>query len=380
MPTQYDNVESPATPRDAAAMFLRDLAPSERERAAAERAARDKAEAEANTAAALARGKAKLAATLAALPGTLADFSRPPAPACDSPRAASPAIHSDAPPAARPPKTKRAAAPAPSSPPPPDAERARKALTSNPRKLSYWRNAIWNACSLLQAANERARGSRKVEWLNVPPRVGDLLHDICDSTDAAAGALSWVMRRHGGSVALEVEGACLFREPGQTQRDDWSTPRARRKLALIVFLLMSPHELPRSAVTGSTSDESLLVTAGVPQTLLVALVRSAQREPYSTRTLQRDLAEIDACTDLVLRWRTPVAHAERWERRGNEHGVVNRYCVRAGMVREQWRRAKDAAEAGAKRVILSVANWMIWRPAPARGSAVPIAPAAPAPS
>jgi hypothetical protein len=128
--------------------------------------------------------------------------------------------------------------------------------------------------------------------------------------------------------------------------------------------------LPRSLVTGSTSDEPLLVTAGVPQTLLILLLRSAQREPYCTRTLQRDLAEIDQCTDLLLRWRTPVAHAQSWERGDKEHGVVNRYCVRARMVADQWRRARDAGEAMIKGTVIRLASWLVWRPAPARGSPV----------
>ena len=194
------------------------------------------------------------------------------------------------------------------------------------------------ACVELHRANEHAR--KALARLSVPREVGDLCHGIFDDVGALSGALDWVRRTHGPGVALEVEAASLYRERGGVQHDDWSMPRARRKAALLVFLLMSPHELARSSVTGSSSNEPLLVTAGVPQTLLVKLLRSSQREPYSTRTLQRDLAEIDACTDLLLRWRTPVAHAEKWERRGREHGVVNRYCVRAGMIREQWRGAR----------------------------------------
>ena len=134
---------------------------------------------------------------------------------------------------------------------------------------------------------------------------------------------------------------------------------------------MAPQELPRFKVTGSTSDEAMLVTAGVPQTCLVLLLRSAQREPYSTRTLQRDLAEIDLCTDILLRWRTPVAHAQSWERGNSEYGVVNRYCIRAGMVASQWRRARDSGEALMKGTAIRLASWLVWRPPPQRGSPVP---------
>lgn len=255
-----------------------------------------------------------------------------------------------------------------------DEQPERAALTKNPRKLRYHRMECAKASTQLHIANRDARRGA-VDWLRVPREVHHLCHDICDDSNALAGALDWIRRNHGAGVALDVEAAALFRERDGVQRDDWSRPRARRKAALLVFLLMSPHELPRSAVTGSTNNEPMLVTAGVPQTLLVKLIRSAQREPYCIRTLQRDLAEIDLCTDLLLRWRTPVAHAETWECSGAEHGVVNRYCVRAGMVREQWRRACNAGEALAKRMSLQLASWMVWRPAPERGSRVmPIGP------
>lgn len=247
------------------------------------------------------------------------------------------------------------------------AERA--ALTQNPRKLRYHRTNTAKASTQMHMANRDARRG-DVSRLIVPRQVHDLCHDVCDDSNALAGALDWIRRNHGPGVALDVENAALFRERGGTQRDDWARARARRKVALLTFLLMSPHELSRRVVTGSSSDEPMLVTAGVPQTLLVLLTRSAQREPYSIRTLQRDLAEIDLCTDLLLRWRTPVAHAEAWECNGKEHGVVNRYCVRAGMIRDQWRRACNAGDALAKRLSLQLASWMVWRPAPARGTVV----------
>lgn len=249
----------------------------------------------------------------------------------------------------------------------PAGERA--PLTRNPRKLAYYRDQCRHAARALAASNRHAR-SEELDRLTVPRQVHDLAHAISDGSDALAGALDWIRRHHGPAVALEVEAACLLRERGGVQRDDWSRPRARRKCALLTFLLMAPHALARSLVTGSPSDEVVLVTAGVPQTLLVLLTRSAQREPYSTRTLQRDLAEIDRCTDLLLRWRTPVAHAQTWERGNSEHGVVNRYCVRAGMVADQWRRARDGAEAMIKGTAIRLASWLVWRPAPSRGSPV----------
>jgi hypothetical protein len=247
--------------------------------------------------------------------------------------------------------------------------RERGPLTSNPRKLRYHRRRITEAQIALHKANQQARKDR-VDWLRVPREVFDVCSAICDDSNAVAGALDWIRQTRGPAVAFEAEASCLYRVRGGTQRDDWSTPRARRKLALLTFLSMSPHALARSAVTGSPSDEQVLVTAGVPQTLIVKLVCSSQREPYSIRTLQRDLAEIDECSELLLRWRTPVAHAEPWECGGAEHGVINRYCIRAAMVREQWKRAVSAVEAQVKAGMLSMASWMVWRPASARGSPV----------
>jgi hypothetical protein len=257
-------------------------------------------------------------------------------------------------------------------------ERAeRSALTQNPRKLHYHRTNCAKASTQLHMANRAARSDR-VSRLTVPRQVHDFCHDVCDDSNALAGALDWIRRNHGAGVALDVENCGLFRERGGVQRDDWSRARARRKVALLTFLLMAPYVLARRVVTGSSSDEPMLVTAGVPQTLLVLLTRSSQREPYSIRTLQRDLAEIDLCSDILVRWRTPVAHAEAWECNGKQHGVVNRYCVRAGMIRDQWRRACNAGEAIAKRMSLSFASWMVWRPATARGSRVmPIGPPVP---
>lgn len=255
-------------------------------------------------------------------------------------------------------------------PPRPDPDRDRKALAGNPRVLRYWGRRTWLAAVALHRANERAvKGS--VAWLHVPREVHDFCHDLCDDTRAIAGALDWVRRNHSPGIALDIEAASLYRERGGVQHDDWSCARARRKCALLVFCLMSPHELPRSEVTGSPSDENVLVTAGVPQTLLVGMLRSGQREPYSLRTLQRDLAEIDECTDLLLRWRTPAAHAQPWERK-SERGVLNRYCIRADMVRAQWRRSRNAAEAAAKQMMTYLATFLVWSPAPARGSPVPL--------
>lgn len=246
---------------------------------------------------------------------------------------------------------------------------SRGALAKNPRKLHYHRTVAAKAAAALAKANAHAR-SGGVERLIVPALVFHLMHDICDDVGALSGVLDWVRRTHGGGVVTDVEAAALYRERGGVQHDDWSCARARRKAALLVFLLMSPHVLERRHVTGSPSDEEVLVTAGVPQTLLVKMLRSRQREPYCLRTLQRDLAEIEACTDLLLRWRTPVAHAQPWECHGNEHGVVNRYCARVRMVRQQWGRALDVAEAIVKQTALQLASWMVWRPAPARGSPV----------
>lgn len=252
----------------------------------------------------------------------------------------------------------------------------RWALTRNPRVLRFWRVRCAKACTLLHQANHAAR--RGVERLQVPPEVYRLTRDIVDDLQALAGALDWARQFLSPAVALEIEAAGLYRRPGAVQRDDWSCLRARRKVALLILLCMSPHELERSAVTGSSSSERVLVTAGVPQTLLAKrLIRSSAREPYCLRTLQRDLAEIDECTRLLLRWRTPAAKAEAWERGATEHGVMNRYVLRASMLREQWRRAGDAATALMKHTVLRLASWMVWREAPARGSAVPVAIGAP---
>lgn len=288
----------------------------------------------------------------------------PPSPACVSSSRATPA------------GDREPSAPAGVDAPPKEKKKPeREALTSNPRVLAHHRKRVHLARLALFRANEHVRKGLESS-LVVPREVHQLCHAICDDTNAVAGALDWIRRTHGPGVALEVEAASLYRarvripQPLGAQRDDWSAARARRKLALLTFCLMAPHVLPRSAVTGSTSNEDMLVTAGVPQSLLVLLLRSAQRDPYHPRTLQRDLAQIDECTDLLLRWRTPVPHAQVWERGGNEYGVVNRYCVRAGMVREQWRRARDASEAAIKQAMLRVASWMVWRPQPGRGSPV----------
>ena len=243
-------------------------------------------------------------------------------------------------------------------------------LTRSPKTLRYWRRRVDMTCLAVRDANFRAR-RKQLAALEVPNQAFDLCRDVCSDERACAGALDWIRLAAGPGVALEAEQAALYRVPGKRQRDDWSTARSKRKLALLTWLLMSPHELARCDVTGSTSTEPMLVTAGVPQTLLVKLLRSGQRAPYNVRTLQRDLAEIDECTDLLLRWRTPIAKAETWECRGETQGVVNRYCMRAGMIREQWRRASCAGEALAKRLALRFAGWMVWRPRP-RGELVPL--------
>lgn len=245
----------------------------------------------------------------------------------------------------------------------------RQALSKNPRVLSYHRRQVAIAASALARANQAAvRGPTR---LIVPREVYQVAHDICDDARALAGALEWVRVSHGPAVLLEVEAAALYRVPGGRQIDDWSCPRARRKAAFLVFGLMSPHELERSAITGSPSTELVRVTCGVNQDLLCKILRSGQREPYCERTLQRDLAEIDKCTTLVLRWRTPAAKAQPWER-NSERGTMNRYCIRAGMVRERWRRARDAGQALAKRTVMQFARWLVWQPAPARGERVPL--------
>jgi hypothetical protein len=246
----------------------------------------------------------------------------------------------------------------------------RRQLTKNPKKLKYHRSICEQAQVALRYANAEARGS--VERLILPRQVYQLLHDIADTTDALAGALDWVRRARGPAVALEVEAACLYRVRGGVQVDDWSCLRARRKAQFLVLALMSPHELHRRDVTGSPSDEVMLVTAGVPQTLMQKLLRSGQREVFCKRTLQRDLAEIEECTDMLLRWRTPAAHAQPWERKSDK-GVLNRYCVRADMIRQQWRRCRNDLEALAKGTMLKLASWMVWRPAPPRGQPVAMA-------
>ncbi|HEX6290299.1 MAG TPA: hypothetical protein VFZ66_13990 [Herpetosiphonaceae bacterium] len=248
---------------------------------------------------------------------------------------------------------------------------APSSLTRNPRALAYWVRRCRAMHAAVAKANREA-DRRKLSCLEVPRQAFDLCHDFLDDTRAIAGALEWVRKTCGAGIALEVEAAGLYRVPGQLQRDDWAAFRARRKVALIVFLLMSPFELPRSAVTGSTSDEPLVVTCGVPQTLLVLMLRSALREPYNVRTLQRDLAEIDECTDLLQRWRTPRAKCEPFECRGQAEGVINRYCIRAGLIRTAWRRASDATEALIKQTRLQMASWLVWTPPPRRGEAVPI--------
>lgn len=275
-----------------------------------------------------------------------------------------------APPAPAPRTVRRRRQPVSNPETPPPAEFRPAALTRNPRTLRYWRRRVDMGHVALRQANDAAI-RRQLAALEVPAQVFELLQDVCSDERACAGALDWIRRAGGPAVALEVERAALYRVGGRTQRDDWSCARARRKLALMVFLLMAPLELPRSQVTGSTSTEPVLVTAGVPQTLLVKMLRSGQRAPYNVRTLQRDLVEIDECTHLLLRWRTPICKAETWECRGESQGVVNRYCMRAAMIRERWKRASCAGEALVKRLALSFARLMVWQPTP-RGAAVPL--------
>lgn len=251
-----------------------------------------------------------------------------------------------------------------------DATKA-KPLARNPRVLRYWRMRARATHAAVARAN-RAALKDSVQWLDLPSQAFDLCHDICSDTRAVAGALEWVRYTAGPAVALEIEAAALYRVPGTTQRDDWSSARARRKVALLVLLLMSPWELPRSKVTGSTSDEPVIVTAGLPQTGLVLLLRSAQRAPYHVRTLQRDLAEIDECTNLLLRWRTPRAKAQTFECAGHSEGVVNRYCIRAGMIRDAWKRLTGGKDAALLRAVrLQLASWLVWTPPPCRGAFVP---------
>ena len=248
--------------------------------------------------------------------------------------------------------------PQPSRATPPDFKP--DALSRNPRVLRYWRKRLDFVHVAVRQANEWAI-RRRLEALELPTQAFDILKDICSDERACAGALEWVRRAFGPAVALEVEAAALYRT-ATVQHDDWSCARARRKLALLVLMLLTPLELPRSAVTGSTSEERVLTTCGVPQTLLVKMLRSGQRAPYNVRTLQRDLAEIEECTHLLLRWRTPLCKAEAFERRGQSEGVVNRYVMRCAMVRERWRRASCVGEALAKRLALSFARLMVWEP------------------
>lgn len=250
-----------------------------------------------------------------------------------------------------------------------DGDRA--ALVKNPRILSYWRKRA-RAAHIAQVQANRTADRGSLQQLSVPRQMFDLTHDVCDELRAVAGVVEWIRQMAGPAVMLEVEAAALYRVPGRRQIDDWTCTRARRKLALLMFLLMSPWELKRREVTGSTSDEPIIVTAGVPQTLLVKMLRPSLREPYNVRTLQRDLAEIDECTDLLLRWRTPRCKAQSWETQGESEGVVNRYCMRAGMIRDAYRRARDAADALVKQVRLQMASWLVWQPPPRRGVDVPI--------
>lgn len=240
-------------------------------------------------------------------------------------------------------------------------------LARNPRVLRHWRKRCDLALVAVRQANDAAI-RRQLSSLQLPGAAYDLCSDICSDERACAGALEWVRLSAGPALAIEIEQCALYRVPGARQRDDWSCARARRKLALLVFLLLTPLELPRSEVTGSASNEKVLVTAGVPQTLLVRLLRSAQRAPYNVRTLQRDLAEIKECSDVLLRWRTPAEKAESWE--AGPRGVLNRYCMRAGMIRERWRRSVSAGQALARSLALRCAAFMVWRPRP-RGELVP---------
>lgn len=289
-------------------------------------------------------------------------FSRQEGSGCAGPSAA------DA--SADPPKKKQPAKAPRSAPSPPTGEEEASPLTRNPRTLRYWRNRVRLAAAALATANHAA-DKQKLGRIIVPRAVYDLCADIFDDTRALAGVLEWIRERAGAAVLLEVEAACLYRVAGATQLDDWSCARARRKLAFLMLLLMSPWELTRRDVTGSTSDEPILVTCGFPQTGILRLLRSSQRQPYHVRTLQRDLAEIDECTNLLLRWRTPRAKAQPWECNGQSEGVVNRYCIRAGMVRDQWRRARNAAQSLIKATRLRFASWLVWTPPPRRGQAVP---------
>lgn len=271
---------------------------------------------------------------------------------------------------ARPPKRERLEAKAAEGKPA-DPRHKLASLTRNPRALAYWMKRARATHAAIARAN-RAADKRKLGWLDVPHHAYDLCHSICDQNDAAAGALEWIRKSCGPAVALEVEAAALFRVPGGKQIDDWSCARARRKLAEIVFFLMSPWLMPRTLVCGSRNGEDVTVTAGVPQTCLVGLFRSGVREPFTVRTLQRDLQEIEWCTALLERRRAPIAKAESWEKRGQSQGVVNRYCVRAGLIRSIHSRASDAAEALIKQVRLQMASWMVFREPPRRGEQVPI--------
>ena len=82
-------------------------------------------------------------------------------------------------------------------------------LTHNPRKLAYWRMQATQACTALQKANAAAR-AQSLERLTIPREVHALCHDISDNSDALAGALDWVRRRHGPGVALDVQAAASF--------------------------------------------------------------------------------------------------------------------------------------------------------------------------
>lgn len=252
-----------------------------------------------------------------------------------------------------------------------DTEVKPDALTRNPRSLRYWRNRARLTCAALGTANHAAN-KQKLGRIVVPRQAYDLCSDIFDDMRSLSGVLEWMRERCGAAALLEVEAACLYRVPGKTQIDDWSCARARRKLALFAVLFMSPWLMRRVDVTGGLGDrEKVIVTCGLPETGLVKLLRSSQRQPYNVRTLQRDFREIGKCTDLLLRWRTPRAKAQTWECNGQSEGVVNRYCLRVAMVGDQWRRARNVSEQLLKATRLQFASFLVWTPPPRRGEEVP---------
>jgi len=173
-----------------------------------------------------------------------------------------------------------------------------------------------------------------------------------DSPAACGAALAWMHSALGPAVVVEVERACLMMsgdgDDGGGAGDYWSL-RARRKLAILLVVAMSPVRASVRELCGGrfSGEEAAVGLLGVPREWWASTLRPEQRpRAWSVRTIARDLEQIAQHSALLMRWRVPAEKAQSWER-GRSGRTITRYVLR---VQRAGARALEAVEEGARLV------------------------------